>query len=118
MYEVLESLLNGANFDRIFAFCGRTASRLFKRLKRASLRAIWHILDTAQNVLTWLRRVGEILGRGLMSPLEPIRDLYRTLVLASQMRLKPVVSASLPNRGKGRKHPLNGRPFGSPRSTY
>jgi hypothetical protein len=118
MQEVLQSLLNGAIFDRVFSFCRRTASRLFKRLKRASVRAIWHILDTAQSVLNWLRRIGEILGRGLMRPFEPIRDLFRTLVMASQMRLKPVGSASLPSKGKGRKHPMNGRSFGTPRSTY
>ena len=53
----------------------RTASRLFKRLKRASLRAIWHILDTAQSVLTWLRRVGEILGRGLMRPIHCLASI-------------------------------------------
>jgi len=118
MYEILQSLLNGAVFDRIFSFCRRTASRLFKRLKRASLRAIWHILDSARDVLNWVRRVCEILGRGLMRPFQPIREAFRAIVLASQMRLKPVGSASLSNRGKGRKHPLNGRPFGTPRSTY
>ncbi len=96
MFELLKSLVNAAAFDRLFSFCRRAASRLFKRLKRAGMKAATNILDTARNVLSWLRRIGAILGRSLSRPLQPIREMFRSLVQASEDRLKRATSIPIP----------------------
>jgi len=105
MYELFKTLVNAAAFDRLFQFCRRAASRLFNRLKRAGLRAARNILATAQGVLSWIRRIGGILGRSLMRPLQPIRSVFQEIVRLAKAKMENVTPdvSSLNGRRNGRR---------------
>lgn len=87
MFDLIQAVLSGAAFDRVFSFFRRVAARLAGRLRKAGIRAAQTILDAAREALLWLRRIGGILGRNLSRFFTPVRTLFRALIDRSEARL-------------------------------